>query len=221
MDPLWIFWSAPSGASSSIAGCPAIFTKTGDFKPVNSWSASCPLTVLKLELVPVAGNLTRDALLSNSMTFYAVPARDNTAFGWGTAIAYNTAIGDLQGARVHANCNDGTPATCNLLIKELPASLKSGPYALRVTSLYSTASDVKVIAAAFTGNRFINGQAVIDVTGKAQDVSRRIQVRVPLGGYGSDAAKFAVSTRESLCKKFAIGTDFVDDTGCPANIPNQ
>jgi hypothetical protein len=72
-----------------------------------------------------------------------------------------------------------------------------------------------------------DGQAVVDVTGKANDVFRRVQVRLPLKGTGTAtnstsagsgfAPSFAILSADSLCKRLAVGpVTTVDSAGIPA-----
>jgi hypothetical protein len=48
-------------------------------------------------------------------------------------------------------------------------------------------------------------QAVIDSTGKAQDVLRRIQVNVPLRATSqNELSDYAIQSTDAICKRFSV-----------------
>jgi hypothetical protein len=65
-------------------------------------------------------------------------------------------------------------------------------------------------------------QAVIDSTGKAQDVLRRIQVHVPLTPSSENSlSDYALQSSEALCKRFIVMDSYFDNqvTGVTSTNP--
>jgi len=100
---------------------------------------------------------------------------------------------------VRANCGVGVYNQCRASITNLGGNRS---YMLRFISMYQP-SNLTVVA--YTGGvpaAVTGAQAVIDVTGKAGDVLRRIQARVPLGFSSGPLPGFAIQSNGSLCKRF-------------------
>lgn len=149
----------------------------------NSWG--CGYGLMRIDLVPTAGALSVDGLRNSTTTIFAFP------FSGGSSSASSSVV---QG--VHC-----TNTSCILNI----GNLTSNSYYLRVMSLYK---DVSLEVSA--GGKSLSGaQAVIDATGKAQDVLRRVQVSVPLV-FGSQNAypDYAIQTNDSICKRFSVSNGY-------------
>jgi hypothetical protein len=121
-----------------------------------------------------------------------------------------------------ASCrDDNTPKKCVLTyqfdIGQVPAGtvmflrLKSvyRPNAVSVSAKYGITNTVA---------NFSRAQVMIDSTGKATDVLRRIQVRVPLKTQ-FNFPESAIKTKESICKLFEVypGTGSTPDGECAIN----
>ena len=90
---------------------------------------------------------------------------------------------------------------------------------LRLQALY-TATDVRVTL--FNGNNpnpvlLEDVQAAIDVTGRAGDVYRRIEARVPLTQFDYPFPDIALWSNTDICKAFSVTDDTADyaKTPCP------
>jgi Tfp pilus assembly protein PilE len=162
--------------------------------PSTAWG--CPYGLLRLDLLPVSGITSGDRNTMMGKTYTAFiypksqpgPASVSYALGAGTNIYGGTAA---QGVKVESACDD---TNCSISITGLPAETQ---HYLRISTLYrstkvSITPNVKVIGA----------QVLVDSTGKAQDVLRRIQVRVPVNG-GVSQEDYALDTTDSLCKQFS------------------
>jgi hypothetical protein len=93
-------------------------------------------------------------------------------------------------------------ASCSSTDCQATISLGSNDYYMRVTTLYETNSELTVSAGKVP---FYDAQAIIDSTGKAQDVLRRVLVAVDL----TDANDYqvpsgAIITENSVCKQFEV-----------------
>jgi Tfp pilus assembly protein PilX len=186
-----ISWKSKT-TGSPITGCPvttaSIFTPTGP-----SWS--CGYGVLRMDLVNTSGALLSAAgLQAGTMTAFLVPQNgvgsNAVAFVAGSANTNN---------RLGVRCSN---TDCNLRI----TGLNSTQYYLRISSIYKEAANLRVVAsdASSAPLRIQGAQAIIDATGKAQDVLRRVQVRVPLTASSTNLLPdYALQSTDAICKRFA------------------
>jgi Tfp pilus assembly protein PilX len=158
--------------------------------------------LIRLSLIPVSSTgISRQGLIDQTQTMFLFPNKNATADRKG-AYAYSNNP-NTQGGFVNSECNpNNRPYNCNIQITNLPAGINT--YYLRIKSVYTPAR-VQVSANNPDGGRISFGgvQAVIDSTGKANDVLRRVQVRVPLS---TDYVypEFGLETTDTLCKKLSI-----------------
>lgn len=181
-------------SSTPATGCPNSVNNT--FSTTTAWSTSgCGFGVLRVDLVPTTGTLNAGILQDKTMTSFLVPMRT----GGSSSIGYpgGTASTNNPNNRVGMLCS-GT--SCSMTI----TGLNANQYYMRVSSIYK---DVKLVVTARDSTNTVlslNGaQAVIDATGKAQDVLRRVQVRVPLLPVNnSQLSDYAIETTDAICKRF-------------------
>lgn len=195
---LHIKWNAQNVTST--AGCTNGPVPASGYFPsagATGWG-SCPYGVLRVDMVPTdALLLNRTAMRNNQTTFYLYP----TTGGGAAPLNYVTATGAV--ARMACTA----PAGCSVDITNIdsvPLSRRSTDYALRLTAIYN--SGTVVITADGTSGPAISledAQAQIDVTGRAQDVLRRIQVRVPISIEGASSG-YALQSGSSICKRFGV-----------------
>lgn len=201
-------WQSKITSGSPTTGCPT--TTLNVFTPTGSWN--CGYGVLRMDLVPTAGNsLTMDSLRNSTMSTTIVPfsvgGRTNVPFSPGAGNQFN---------RISSRCSN---TSCSLEITGLAAN----SYHMRISSMYKNAG-LQITATGATGNQLeISGaQAVIDVTGKAQDVLRRIQVNVPLQTTSENKlSDYAIEAQGSLCKRYSVMNGFlsVDGNGITSTNP--
>lgn len=180
-----------------------------NFRPTADWSY---IGMLRFQLVPIAaGSLDRTSLTNNAFTGFLCPnggTLNNTAH-------YGTSIGPTNaGVIINGNCNtSASPEDCNVTINGLPGDRST--FFINMKSLYSATS---VTITAYNGTtplRLKGAQTLIDSTGKAQDVLRRIQVRVATKN-GFDIPS---GTHADICKVLnleptATTSTASADTGC-------
>lgn len=190
-----LVWQSKDATATPLSGCPASATKV--FSTVNVWTASgCGYGVLRVDIVPVTGVLSADGLRDNTMTSFFVPV---TAGGSATVAYPAVAPASKNGSNLVATtCTD---SNCTMTITGLTTS----QYVLRIMSIYK---DVKLQVSAVNGAAqplsLEGAQAMIDATGKAQDILRRIQVRVPLTAAGGNLlADYGIQSTDAVCKRFA------------------
>lgn len=200
LSSIKLAWQPKTGAAAPNANCPVSVDRV--FSPATDWQ--CNYGVLRVDLVPVSGNRSADQYSADNKTYFILPYRTG-----GTASVANTANRTFGGA-----C---TAAGCELTI----TGLNTNEYYMRVSSMYLDHS-LKVTGTDNTGAaaQLVGAQVVIDSTGKAQDVLRRIQVHMPITGNGNlnQLPDNALQSTDSVCKRYSVMEDYFSNG---AEIPGS
>lgn len=168
--------------------------------------------ILRATLMPVRnpGAITRGDLINDARTYFLYPKGSGSVNTTGS-VAWNANPDTNNGSFVDGQCNTGhTNRTlysnhCNASITGLSTASPFTPHTrvmyLRLTAIYRPVSvTIKIYTPGGNATDVQNSQAVIDSTGKAQDVLRRVQVRVPLkGDYSFPEA--AITSMDTICKR--------------------
>ncbi|HSX23514.1 MAG TPA: hypothetical protein VLE74_00215, partial [Candidatus Saccharimonadales bacterium] len=209
-------WQAQNGSADFT--CPDSGAGTPNFPdlpPAGGWT--CGTGILRVDLVPFGSSATRNDLDDSLFNAFLYPQ----ASGGVASTTYNGAGTQLKANNFKVTCSTAnTPKFCKFTISNIKA-LVGGTYGntyrayLRVKSVY-IASSLTISATTNSGNpaSFSGTQVMIDSTGKANDVLRRIQVRVPvnLSGILPDSP---LDTSGSICKRYLVGASSVSDPdGC-------
>lgn len=205
------------GAHDADASCPSnadphqvdnLFTAVNGS---NRWI--CDHGVMRFDLVPTAGELTMDGLMNSAMTTFAVP--------FGRSGGNPTGVSDIPYLPGSRNVNNSIGTSCNADQCSLTITgLSSTSYHMRIRSIYRK-SNLTITAQSASGvTSFSGSQIAVDVTGKAQDVLRRIRVNIPVTTTASSAdasgvPDYAIETTYDLCKKFSVMDTYFyrDSTG--------
>ena len=189
---------------------------SGNFKPSSNWPH---IGVLRAQLIPLsaATGYQRDDLANSAFTAFLCPSKsstDNTA-------AYTASIGPTKaGLLLNGDCDTShKPAHCNVTINNLPANQST--FFINLRSIYSPTA-VTISAYTNNGSKQLNlkgAQTLIDSTGKAQDVLRRIQVRVPT----NNAYDIPDGTHADICKQYDLTPDSTTSaqSECSTNLLSQ
>lgn len=208
IETITVSWQGKD--NTVISGCSG-----KDLPKAGEWSSSCGPGVVRLDLVPIPASLNRVDLVATTMTAFLFPNKDSA--GVDTTIVYDNNKGfSKQGQKYLVECKTPTPPAHQCSIKiDVPTGKQ---FQLRLQSLYNSsrvnivAEDGAVPAARL---KLVDAQASIDSTGKAKDVLRRIQVRVPLSGPSGASGSFAIQSADDLCKRFRVGVGFYErDDDC-------
>lgn len=208
-------WRASSSMhDKKVSDCPKPHGSTGDpwtnFTSANNWTSKCPFGVMRIDLTPISTDIMRsvDTALANTMSISIYPASGNLDAP--RNVSYKGADGSInKGLVVPASCSD---TECKVVLNGLTFPTAS----MRVRSAYVGAASFTITAPTVESDiagesaeseYTFDSQVEIDVTGKAQDVMRRIKVRVSITGGSSrtDSAGFsdyALHTNDSICKRF-------------------
>lgn len=195
-----VTWKSKTNSATPAANCPAGVNNV--FTSAANWT--CGYGVMRLDLVPVNGaTLNNGGLQDSTFTLFAVPRQSGTAV--------NTAYAG-GGRVINAACSNDQ---CEVTI----TGLSTNVYYMKAISLYQNAS-LEVSGTDGTGSSIslTGAQIIIDATGKAQDVLRRIQVHLPINGYGSrnQLPDNAIESTDSLCKRFSAMENYFDNSSTAA-----
>ena len=182
--------------------CPSSANIT-QFPVASNWK--CGLGIVRIDIVPTNGSLSLPGLQASTMTAFLVPTAPNSN-GTGT-VSYRGSPASNQYNNL-ANQGAITAATCNNTngCTETVTDLNDTSYYVRLSTVYETAS-IQIFgynsSSPASALPLTGAQILIDSTGKAQDILRRIQVRIPVNATaGSSTFDAAIQTAQSLCKHF-------------------
>jgi Tfp pilus assembly protein PilX len=167
---------------------------------------TCGFGVLRVDLVAtnLGAGLNNSNLDAKTVTLFMTPLGGHS----GTVTVPN------YGTKAYiASASGCASGSCKVTVT-LPGD--SSSYYARLTSMYRDAPGTTITGTTASGAATFSGsQAVVDVTGKAQDELRRIQVRVALtsAANSSSIPLNAVASTSDICKHFAVSpSDTIDPT---------
>lgn len=165
------------------------------FPPLASWTCGYGVVRIDLVAIPTGATFTSANLANNTVTIFLTPH----GAGGGTASIANYTS---KKAYIVSGSGCGT-GTCQAVIT-LPGD--SANYYARLISTYRNAANTTISGTLVGGGTatFIGSQAVVDVTGQAQDELRRVQARVALMPTADDIPQSALSSSADVCKRFSI-----------------
>lgn len=219
-------------------------------KSVTSWGTTMAMMRLQFSSihVPAGAGLTRDQFYRNERSYFVSPVAsgsgsipvtlcDFTATGQ-TPCGQDTQFNDGVKA---ADCTGSDPSCTVTLQLYSPVSggVNSATVGgsssmslddtytsrLRLVSLYQpTHVSIKLLNSGGTAVHTANAQAMIDVTGRAQDVFRRLRVRVPISNDNFPYPGYTLQSAEDICKLFDVtpsnpsnpAAGGVVNDGCPS-----
>jgi hypothetical protein len=209
---LRLTWKDKNGAAANL-GC-----TSPQLPPASAWG--CSVGILRADLISVPSGVTlnRNTLNSSMYSVFLYPTN-----GGGTG-AVTLGTNTSQGAIGNAICT-GNPLTCTYTITgtnsgfPIPYS-NSANFYLRVRTIYRAVS-LNVEGFDSSGNQvdFKGAQVTVDATGKANDILRRIQVRLPSGGISAqNLPEYVLQTRDSICKRYIVipPSTITTDIGTPS-----
>lgn len=200
----------------STAGHTGFRPSPSDLLPATSWGANTP-GVLQFSLTPIlsSNGFQRDNLINNTFSTFMYPSSSA-----GGSVPYSNDPAAYP--QIISGACSAKSYNCSVTIKGLAKSTGGATsYAMHFLDLYD-ASDVRITAKNAGDHTldFLNSQTLVDSTGKAQDVLKRIVVRIPLRA--DSITDFAIESR-NVCKRIKTypsvkGTsDFYSLTGGAAD----
>lgn len=169
--------------------------------------------MVRVEIIPLpagsGGLLDRAAMLAVRKVFYLYPAGRVSSPQYG----YSTDTGSVLAGSCNAT---NMPRDCSVDITNLPGNANY-TYVLRMRSIYKPV-DVTVTGTTSNGGAgsdvmFGGAQYVIDATGKAADVLRRIRAHVSLDS-SPLLPEYVLQSFSGVCKEMALFKDNDFDYNC-------
>jgi hypothetical protein len=164
--------------------------------------------ILRSTIIPVDGSFDRSELINGSQTLFLYPV--GQADSGINTIAYRDNSQAREGVFLDGDCrapNPTAPRYCSATITNLNNSL----IYLRLISIYKASTvEIEAFDSSDQPLELSGSQLKVDVTGRANDVLRRIQVRLPqVSQY--HYPEFALEAAEGICKRLVVmDTVFVD-----------
>lgn len=183
--------TASVGCTTGVANLPASLPETA-------------IPLLRIDLVPLL-SYDRQSLIDNTRTIFLYPTNGS---GSGCSVASRPISTINLGDVIQVPC-DTTTNTCSFEVTMPNGSGSAGFFGnnviSRIKSIYGSA-DLKI-----TGTdggtpevvRFVGAQTVVDSTGKANDVLRRIKVRLSDSNAYS-VPEYALQIFDGICKQIEV-----------------
>lgn len=194
-NSLTISWTSDTKRTDAPQDASTQFLPVKDASGANpDWSNTNKyMAVLRFNITPLASSadFARPKLTSQTRTYYLYPTK--------------TASSTVSFSNSAANNGTVQPAYCDTSAGKCSIKLtgvNDTTYLFHVVSIYDMST---ITITPESGAKFIDTQAVIDVTGKAQDVLRRIQVRYPL--YSNVSLPSEALEAKDICKRMAVAPD--------------
>jgi hypothetical protein len=207
-----VSWEDSGGATNFVpaAGNRCNGNATNTFLPISApsgptWNYT---GVLRTQIVPIH-DLNRDALTNATFTAFLCPLAGS---GTPTSVPYGDDTGQNGGGVISGACKTGTANAryCNMRITGLGA-LNESTFILALRSIYNpTTVTIKLFGAdaASTPLNIALAQVLVDSTGKAQNVLKRVQVRIPAhNGYA--VPDDGTQAMDSICKQLQLTPESV------------
>ncbi len=214
IDSLDISWTRSDGKGTG-------YYNGTDLPTINQWGTDSKAGILRLDIVQLSDSgFNRINLTQDTFTTFLYPQASGTNPSIGNAvptnITYAIGAGNIQnqGSISYVNCN----ADCRVRINLPPNGISH--YYLRLSSVYS--SSKAVISAENSGRKvsFTDAQYIIDSTGKASNVVKRLRVYKSAAPTNFIYPPFALETGDGICKKLDVYPDGASDA-CPAATPTN
>jgi Tfp pilus assembly protein PilX len=190
--------------------------------PTSYWLGQNYYAAMRADLVwfPASGSLNNNSV--KSQAYYFVPSTSNEA--------PTTTIGGSGGLPtepiLYSNCSGSSgTGSCTGTIK-LGSFNSSNHVFLVLRPIYKSVAgspgvDVNITESNGAKITFANGQASVDITGRAGDAYRRIKQNVPYGKYQVSALTtpdFSLIGGNGICKQTVVGsTSSVYNAGTPCS----
>lgn len=184
----------PAGYGNCTVGVPG-----NAFKPqVGAGAWACEAGALRIDVTPISGSINRAGLLKETQNYVLYPVS-------GGGVANYTLGASDHGKILPVQCttllNASHPRHCQITL-----GTGGNNFFIRIKSLYR-ASNIEMTSGVGGGIGLSDAQALVDVTGKANDILKRLQVRIPINILENDSNStfdYAIQSTGSICKQAAV-----------------
>lgn len=220
----------PPGSSPYYAAGPLLYPQINSGTPSLGWNKLGYPAYMRVQLFgyPSSGNFTRDDLTQRSRSVLLVPSTggtsSTTAINLGTADPNPGVMDQAELQPITIKC-DPSPASdigsyaCTALL-ELPNggqfTSTANNYYLRITPIYGATHFRVALVNSGAEVNLDQVQPVVDATGRAADVFRRLQARV-LVNQLTNLPEFAAESATTICKNLQVTNNTADFV--PNNCP--
>lgn len=180
----------------------------------DAFTANYPNTIgiLRTTIIPTSAATSSDNLLNGAQNIFMYPASATTGNTGGNFAFRSGGALSTEGNFASGRCfSTNIPLACNVLV----TGLNSSDFYIRMKAMYKPVKVyILAVDAANAPVKLQGAQAIVDATGRAQDVVRRIQVRVPLSP-GYYFPEFGIESGNTICKRLSVfpgGTSVVAPT---------
>ncbi len=214
LTELNIKWATASGVSDDINNCGDYTNPMGALP--KTIDADCGFGLLRLDLMHhVSGNDNvgvGEDLADSTVTYFFKPT-----LGGGVATTLST--GTPKANISNADCFN-LEKMCTISIPIDPVTLSNQKFYARISTYYRDTQLVVIDGKSSLVNAsFKDVQVLIDSTGKAADVLRRVQARYPTGITHSMVPPASLGSEVKICKRFTSSSApqlFAMDSACAA-----
>jgi hypothetical protein len=207
-------WSGSGGVNTINAGGNCISTP---LVPLNL--DAVPMLRVDLIRLPTSGGISRDTLIDQTVTTYLYP-HNTCGLKDGNLSLYTGDAGGGQtknGQIISVDCRGTVNYACSFEYTDiagagsLPASDR---YFVRLKSIYNDA-DVRVTSTGTSGVdfEFVGAQTVVDSTGKAGDVLRRMKVHLS-NASSYPVPEFVFQSADGICKQLNVAPGNIVSDNC-------
>ncbi len=182
---------------------------TQSLKKANQWSSNAGKwhSMLRLTVIdhPLTGPFSRANI--NQRVAFLNPVKDDVSltFDKNLALSPENLISD---AKCERSDNASSEYSCTKSITLTGYDFNAHTLYVRIGAIYRTTEfSLQIIDSANNPIQLNNAQVVVDVTGRAKNVYRRVKQAFPLTNYVEDTeTDSAVIAGEGICKNFSVTT---------------
>lgn len=221
---------ATPGVAPYYAAGPLLYPQINSGTPALGWDQLGYPAYLRVQLYgyPNSGSFTRADLTQRSRTVLLAPTQSGTsattAINLGTADPNPGVFGNAELSPQTIQCEPNPTANiggyaCTALL-ELPTGATyastANNYFLRITPIYGATHFRVALVNSGSEVNFDQVQPIIDATGRAADVFRRLQARVLVNAI-TNYPEFAAESANTICKtmQVSINTSDYQPNNCP------
>ena len=233
LNSLTIQWGSANGSNNTFP----LSTSFG-FPPLATWQTANYLPVVEVSFTPLEdGNtVTRNDLINDSYYVYLYPSKGTGTYSEvsnSTQVPYADSSSPSQEAPiVPGDCQANSTASgfpCSVTITGIP-NISGNDYFIHFSDYYEASNLFITGSNSSSGTLNFSGEPLIDSTGKAHNVLKRLQARLALSISGNTSTTQVLPSSaieaQNLCKRFdtdPASTTFIDttDDNTPAGSSND
>ncbi len=174
----------------TFSGCPSV----GNLPPLNNY-LNCSAPVLELDIVPMNDVIQNTTfIIDNTSNYFIFPY--NGTYSVGNNFTKHTLGGNCSPVLIPSG-----EFSCNVSITP---TIPSNGYYIHIVPYYTDADvSITAYASSLSPISFFGSQALIDATGQASGVSKRIEERICISTLCSNQApNQAILSQNNICKYF-------------------